>query len=381
MSPVLDQVREAIGLRGLRLRKAVPREPDHLVLDLVDRDGATVGGQWFADLQRADRVGAQTRARSEDASDVTTLGTSGVVVQAHGADRRLAALHALAAAEGASLLAHRPERRGVVRHPPRDGKVRYTKVVPAHRVEGLLAAARVHPDGVTVPRVTARDARAGTVTWAELPGRTLHEVLADERLGTSELGAVGRAVGAAIARLHAAPSPPAVGEHPARSELEVTLRWLRLARSHGVLPQDAPVADSVRLLRRLLSESASRPAYLHRDLHDKQILLDGDGGVGVVDLDLAAVGEPALDLANLLVHLRLRAVQGHCPRDRAEACAAGVLAGYAPPRDVRRRLAGYELSARLRLTAVYGYRPRGVDIGSRLLTTAAAVRDDPLERR
>ncbi|WP_396134697.1 phosphotransferase [Cellulomonas sp. ATA003] len=52
---------------------------------------------------------------------------------------------------------------------------------------------------------------------------------------------------------------------------------------------------------------------VHRDLHDKQLLVDGSGGIGLLDFDLAAAGEAALDLANLLVHLELRVHQG-CAR-------------------------------------------------------------------
>jgi aminoglycoside phosphotransferase (APT) family kinase protein len=50
---------------------------------------------------------------------------------------------------------------------------------------------------------------------------------------------------------------------------------------------------------------------LHRDLHDKQLILD-ETGVGLIDFDLAALGDPSLDLANLVVHLQGREAQGRC---------------------------------------------------------------------
>ena len=47
------------------------------------------------------------------------------------------------------------------------------------------------------------------------------------------------------------------------------------------------------------------PAPLHRDLHLGQLVARGDG-VAVLDWDLHAAGDPALDLANLLVYLETR---------------------------------------------------------------------------
>jgi hypothetical protein len=60
-------------------------------------------------------------------------------------------------------------------------------------------------------------------------------------------------------------------------------------------------------------------APLHRDLHDGQVLIAADGGIGVLDFDTLAAGDPALDLANLLVHFELRSAQGACTPSRAAA--------------------------------------------------------------
>lgn len=77
----------------------------------------------------------------------------------------------------------------------------------------------------------------------------------------------------------------------------------------------------------------------------------------MLDFDTLAAGEGALDLANLLVHLELRALQGHCTAARAAELAAAVLDGYEPDRTVRDRLAAYAAATRLRLCAVYRFRP------------------------
>ncbi|MGH3386204.1 MAG: hypothetical protein ACRDO1_16625, partial [Nocardioidaceae bacterium] len=77
----------------------------------------------------------------------------------------------------------------------------------------------------------------------------------------------------------------------------------------------------------------------------------------LLDFDLAAAGEAALDLANLLVHLELRSVQGRCSVERANRCAVGVVEGYGPSKALLSRLPAYLLTTRIRLAAVYAFRP------------------------
>ena len=55
---------------------------------------------------------------------------------------------------------------------------------------------------------------------------------------------------------------------------------------------------------------------VHRDFHDGQVLLDESYAVGLIDFDLMAAGDPALDVANFLCHLELREHQGGMPRRR-----------------------------------------------------------------
>lgn len=365
---VLDLVREVVEPYGLRLRKALPREPGRLLLELERGDGSTVGGQWFADHQHAHRVFRQTRAASEDDAGVALLPRSGVLLQPHGADRRLPALRRLAAQPDALLLAHRAESRGVVRH-RHDGAVVYTKTVRPGRLPDLTAKSRVRVDGVATPRVLTTDHLAASLTCDALPGSTLHALLTDPAVSRHDVVAAGRAVGAAMARLHTTAPPPQARRHDATEEVAVTEDWLRQAGSYGLLDARAsPPPTGAVALRGLLAGTPSRPAFLHRDLHDKQVLVDERGGVGILDLDLAAVGEPALDLANLLVHLDLRARQEWCPAGRSAECAQAVVEAYAPDADVWRRVPAYALSARLRLLAVYSFRPHGASAALALLT-------------
>ncbi|MDP9398929.1 MAG: phosphotransferase, partial [Actinomycetota bacterium] len=139
--------------------------------------------------------------------------------------------------------------------------------------------------------------------------------------------------------------------------------WLAAAAAAGaLLPEVEGAADDLLAeLGAALGGPPARPTLLHRDLHDKQVLVgagaSGAPSLGILDADLAAIGEPALDLANLLVHLDLRAAQGTVPVATAQACVEAVLAGYDPDDEVRRRLPAYALATRLRLLGVYAFRP------------------------
>jgi len=372
MSNVLTRIEDAVGELGLGVAKAVPREPGHLLLQLASPDGSAVGAQWFADRRRAVRVAAQTESRTGHDVHVRLLASAGVLVQTAGADRKLPVLHRLAARTDTVLVAHRPERRGVVRRVDGQGRSTYTKVLRPGRLRRTVAGASANVRGVTLPRVTATDLEAGTLTCRALPGHTLHDILADPARGEESIREIGLAIGEAVAGLHATDPPPALDQrHDAQAEAEVTHAWLERASALGLLPPQVPVADSVVRLERLLGEAPCRRTYLHRDLHDKQLMVDDGLTVGLLDFDLAATGEPALDLANLLVHLELRALQGVCSPARAAACGAGLVAGYAPEPDVWRRVPGYALAARLRLAAVYSLRPGGSAIGLALLTEGA----------
>ena len=78
----------------------------------------------------------------------------------------------------------------------------------------------------------------------------------------------------------------------------------------------------------------------------------------VVDFDTAAVGEPALDVANIFAHLELRVLQGRCSLISASQATDALLEGYDHRSDVLARLPAYRDASRLRLACVYAFRPR-----------------------
>ncbi|MFV0407124.1 MAG: phosphotransferase family protein [Propioniciclava sp.] len=360
-----------LDVLGWQVEVGLPRSLDQVLLRLRTPGGKTVAGQWFHSAERARHVARQTQMVCPDAS--VSQPAVRILTQADGADRKLAALAALTGRPGARLVAHRPERRGVVAHDDA-GQACYTKVVRP----GRLTAATPPPlPGIRQPAVLEADPIRGTVTTAALPGRTLHALLAEPADRRPAL----TAAGTALARLHAIPPAILPGSQPGQApthgpaaEIDVLRRWWRLAAGLGVAP--AHIEPTVRRTETALLNTDPALSVLHRDLHDKQLLLDDAAGgthVGLLDLDLLTMGDPALDLANLVVHLELRARQGRFPLDQVQPLVAALTAGYRPDTRTRAAFAAYQLATRLRLQFVYAFRP-----ASR--AAAAALITDPLTK-
>jgi len=66
---------------------------------------------------------------------------------------------------------------------------------------------------------------------------------------------------------------------------------------------------------------------LHRDFYDEQALVH-EAGLAVIDFDDAAMGEPAVDVANFLAHLRLVALERSESRPTLEDVAAAFRRRY-----------------------------------------------------
>ncbi len=111
----------------------------------------------------------------------------------------------------------------------------------------------------------------------------------------------------------------------------------------------------------------SQHVVLHRDFHDKQVFVPADGPPGLLDFDTLGVGEAALDVANMLVHLELRGLQGLLGKDAAGGAARAFAHGYRPAPGVRDRLPAYVNATRLRLACLYALRPRWAGLPAALL--------------
>lgn len=264
-----------------------------------------------------------------------------------GADRRLPAL--ADAARTGTVLVHRLGRRAVVRE--QDGGA-YCKIVRRGRAAEVAASSRPEgwPGGFALAAVL--DADEQSVRFAALPGRALRSIGA---AAGDEWIAAWRAFAEVWAAVPAAPA--AVGaEHGPEREAAVLLAWARMAAPLGP-HAPALLRRAERLAERLQDGTAQALRPAHRDLHDGQVLWHPEHGLALLDLDTAAMAEPALDLGNLLAHLDWRVRQGglhalRAARIRSMLQRTAASAGVDPE---RMRLA--ERVAALRIACVHRFRP------------------------
>lgn len=159
--------------------------------------------------------------------------------------------------------------------------------------------------------------------------------------------------------------------HSARDEAQVLLDWQARVRGFDVLgaphhaAHDALVSSALELLTEIRADAINGVSsrLLHRDLHLGQ-LLSADAWLGVLDLDTAALGDPALDVGNLVAHVDLEVVAGRCSAPVAEAFTAGLLERLALD---ERAVTAYRISARARLVAVHAFRPEAARVVPALL--------------
>jgi len=253
---------------------------------------------------------------------------------------------AASATAGAAVIAHRPGRRAVL-----SVGDRFVKLTRASRFAGVAGRAErvVGLTSLRAPRILVRDDARATLTLESVGDRTLLE--AGRALGDDDFTAAWRTVGAGLAEL-AGLDPAGLPRHGVEEELAAIRRALDTG---GV----AAVAEYSRVERGLRGGSGTE-GVLHRDLHDKQLLLPAGGiaPVGLIDVDTLAVGERALDIANLVVHLELREVQGVLPEGRARLGAASLREGLGEG-TVWERVPAYAAATRLRLAGVYAARAAG----------------------
>lgn len=350
----VDMVR--VDDRTMRLRRSWPRKGRHLLLEYLDDSGALWAGQWYGDDSDDFRLRRVHRGTSVAAPGcpVALVPEQRLVIQGGGADRKLGRLVDLAGVAGNQLVSHRAERRGVVKM--RAGTA-YAKVVSPEKTAALirsgLAARQIRP--IAAPRLVEGDVDAGMAVWESLAGLPLHD------LGEAVPDEAWAMLGSQLRALHRSDPPAGLPVHDGPAEAAVLSGWLRRLRTFapGEADRFRPLLD---LITRDLAQAPAPDATIHRDLHDKQVLLDERGDLGWIDFDTLSVGEAAIDLANLVVHLDLRVVQGTLARSTASRAAAAFITAYRPDTALRRRAVVYAAATRLRLYCLYAFRPRPLPV-------------------
>jgi aminoglycoside phosphotransferase (APT) family kinase protein len=227
------------------------------------------------------------------------------------------------------LLNYRVGRRATVRVPGREGqpdayvKIRPPSKVKVHRryraVHELLMGTRGAPH---VPPLLDYRPEEGVIVLAEVPGRSLREVILEEG-GRADAAIEAAAQG--VAQLHCIPGSR-LDAPPLRPPMHPS-DYAGLAARHA--PE---AAAAYRLAAQAVSEAVRRSEtnddrVVHGDLHDGNVLLDGDRPA-LLDLDLVHRGDPAEDVGNMMAHLLLRTLQRGGSTEEGRRTGERFLAAY-----------------------------------------------------
>ncbi len=263
------------------------------------------------------------------------------------------------------VLSYRPSRRVVVEHETSRGRW----IVKGYRPGSSDKAARRH-------RAAEQALRGSAFRVAPLRAHNRSdEALVFEPLDGQPLWfdrdgiELCRKLGAALAAFQTAAVEEELGVFGSRDELGVLERWCGKAeRALGELPPGWKEAFA--RAGELVSELPEPTLGLtHRDLHDGQCLETSDG-LALLDFDQLARADVALDPANFLAHLALRALQGErgAEESSSHACGEALLAGLGRNGEAFWTwLRFYEATTFLRLALIYALRPRWMPLAPKLV--------------
>jgi aminoglycoside phosphotransferase len=362
--PELDDLRALPHDGGmLRLSRVWPRRDRRLTLEYRDAAGGVVGGQWAARVETLESTAERTPG-----TELVAVGSARVLLHPGGVDRQLPALAGLLGAPGATLVSHRVERRALVRMVEAYGTTDL-RVLHLRDVAWVAQAAQIAHDlaggALHVPVASWTDAERGIVAFDRLAGDTLHDRLV---AGDGDAVRAAAASGRALRVLHDAQGP--------RDHLPVRGAPHDLTRLDDWIERIAPHAPGLACLvearlgpvaARVQGLGARSPVAVHGDFHAGRIVVTGDDAVGVTDWDGLALGDRALDLAGLAVHLELRVLERRCSPAIARAALRSAHAGYEVGPELGVRIAAYADLLRLRRACANALRPGGAQLSALLL--------------
>ncbi len=138
-------------------------------------------------------------------------------------------------------------------------------------------------------------------------------------------------VGAALAELHL--HGPSVDRfHGVDQELAILERDLAIVAAARPELADR-IGSLLETARATGAALVDRPLRaVHRDFHPDQVLVEG-GTLALLDLDLYAQGDPLIDVANFIAHLREQTLRERGDPKGSRSLEETFLAGYASVRD------------------------------------------------
>ncbi len=228
-----------------------------------------------------------------------------------------------------TIVRYRPGQRHVLKVAGTDGTLVYVKIgapgsgaQSATRARALADACTAIGAGAAAPTWWSDD--LGSVAAPAVAGAPLSVSITPELHELDRL----RGAGALLAALHRQPTPSGV-PLPERSpghEAALTLR----ACDHVVTlePSLEPMLRAlVDRARTALSRSEMAPSLLHGDAKIDHLYVTDDT-ISLIDLDSAAVGDPASDVGRMLASL-----QWGTEPDAFDVARAALLEGYGAPSD------------------------------------------------
>lgn len=223
--------------------------------------------------------------------------------------------------DAAELRRHKPGRRGLIEYAgsrrDADGLVRPFRWLGKLRARGLdertvrfaralweQGFARAHPDAISIPEVIGCVPDLHLWLQRVERGQPLTRLL-----GTAQSLAACRRAAEALHKFQSSPVLPE-RRHGPREEMEILRRVLA-----GAATARPDLAAAIQeLLAAAEALAAGLPAgaatTIHRDFYPDQLLLDGVRVI-LLDLDLAAAGDPHLDAGNFLAHLTEHSLRFH----------------------------------------------------------------------
>lgn len=252
-----------------------------------------------------------------------------------------------------ALVAYRIGRRAVFQT-----SAGFVKVVRPRRLDSLIAKHRVAArSGVWVPSICAAES-SGLVLLGAMRGTSLHHVLLRERAHLPLIEAIGAELGRFHARAERTELSDRSRPDPSRFITAAGRVWPECV---GALQREAAGLPDI---------GDAPEVAIHGDLHDKNVFV-GSEGVGLIDLDGLRCGHAEEDVANLAVHLELRALQAGLETQVGVQRRAALRRGYESQRHLD--LATYDAYARhtwFRLACLYLFRARSQHLVPALLRRA-----------
>lgn len=371
--PSVDTVTKVSGLSSRpRLQRVLVSDRRPLQLVYAQEDAVILAEHHGADCEaEAERLRASLGKSRRGLGGALGLGSvladpaSGLVLRRPGLDARLPGLRLLhdpaearaliATIEGTdpgsvtvTLMAHRLGKRAVLRCEGADGRVRYARLRTDKSSSGpraysrhqLLWSVLKEDSALRIPKPLGQMPEMGVALFAALPG-TAPSFEGCE--GFRACHAIERALNR-LQDLQLADLP----EHGGAAEAALLRVWLdRLAQ---VFPdRAAALAKALNIVCTALEKIPTQAVPCHRDLHEKQILLDGPRA-GLLDFDTLCLGHPAMDTGNLMAHLFLMEVTTGRPRAAFETAIRNAMR-HVPERDLRL----WRRAALLRLCMIYAF--------------------------